>query len=102
MLCVQKALDSACQKYPNINCDKLKQDLEGAYAKYQEIRNALLYYGKYGNLAISTWIDKINDDPNISLEGSRQTKTINIKKGTYQEEIILAPYEIKLIEIMKQ
>lgn len=101
LLCVQKALYSACQKYPNINCEKLKQDLSDAYAKYQEINSALLYYGKYENLAISTWIDKINNDPNISLEGSKQTKAIDIKNGIYQEIITLEPYDVKLIEIMK-
>lgn len=100
-LCVQKTLDSVCQKYPNINCEKLKQDLPDAYAKYQEIHDALLYYGKYNNLSISTWIDKINNDKNVSLEGSRQTKTIKIKNGTYQGAIKLEPYGVKLIEITK-
>lgn len=100
-LCVQKAPDSVCQKEPRINCEKLKQDLKDTYAKYQEINNALLYYGKYGKLAISVWIDKINNDSTVSLEGSKQTKTINIKNGSYQETIILEPYAVKLIEIMK-
>lgn len=99
--CIQKAIDSACQKYPNINCDKLKQDLSDTYSKYQEVYSALLYYGKYNNLTISTWIDKINNDQNISLESSKQTKEINIKGGAYQETMVLEPYSVKLVEIMK-
>ena len=99
--CVQKTVDSTCSEYPNINCDKLKQDLKDAYAKYQEIYDALLYYGKYNNLSISTWINKINNDKNVSLEGSKQIKTIEIKNGIYQGAIKLEPYDVKLIEITK-
>lgn len=75
--------------------------------KIKEIGESLFYYGKYTTpdgetMRNSIWIDKINNDPDVSLEGSQQTKDITInKKGSYKELIVMQPNSVVLIEISK-
>jgi hypothetical protein len=73
----------------------------------KKIVDSLFYFGKYtmpdGKTAGNTmWIDKINNNPNVSLEGSRQTKKIVIREsGSLREMITLQPYGVVLIELSK-
>lgn len=72
-----------------------------------KIADRLFYFGTYtmpdGKKAASTlWIDKINNNPNVSLEGSRQTKHITISEsGSLREMITLQPYGVVLVELSK-
>ena len=72
-----------------------------------EIAPILFYYGKYTDsngktIRNSMWIDKINRDLNISLEGSKKTKEITIQNsGIYKEIITMQPNAVVLIEISK-
>lgn len=50
---------------------------------------------------IRNYIDRINDDPGVSLEGSRKTKEILIQNGAMSETVEILPYGSVLMEISK-
>ena len=100
--CFNGRIEKACEKFPEKNCNKAKQDLTEAYARAKQVGDDLFYYGRSGDLRASIWIDKINNDPNVSLEGSKETTEINIIEGRYEGTITLDPYALALIEISKK
>ena len=71
------------------------------------IIDSLFYSGMYtmpdGKTARNTiWIDKINSDPHISLEGSKQVKKIIIsERGSLKEMITVPPLGVALVELSK-
>lgn len=107
--CINTSLESTCSHImglgsspPELNV--FEQDIIGCNNVYQNTYNDLYFSGEHTNLSgqaitISACIDKINNDPNISLEGSIQTKQIHISDGSYQETIPLQPYAVFLMEI---
>ena len=75
--------------------------------KEKEIINNLFYYGNYTipngqTIRNFLWIDKINNNSNVSLEGSKKTKKIKINKnGSYVETVVIQPHGVVLIEISR-
>jgi len=73
--------------------------------KEKEITDSLFYFGGYtlpdGNIiGSSIYVDKINNDPRVSLEGSREFKEIHIdNNGSYKEMIAIQPEGVVLVEI---
>ena len=98
-ICFQTSIEQLCNQHPNIDCDKLTQNFKDAKNKYIKVYNELFYYGKFDNLTTSLFIDQINKDEHISLEGSKQVKTLAIKDNQYIQTITLQPYEVILIEL---
>ncbi|GAN33057.1 GH39 family glycosyl hydrolase [Candidatus Brocadia sinica] len=107
--CISTSLESACAQvistgsYPP-DCNVFEQDVIDCNNVYHNTHDDLYFFGDHTSLSgqtitVSTWIDKINNDPNISLEGSEQTKQIHIINGSYQEVITLQPYAVFLVEI---
>lgn len=107
--CISPSLESTCAQvvdsgsYPP-DCDVFERDVTDFHAAYHNAYDDLYFSGNHTGLSgqtmnVSTWIDKINTDPHISLEGSKQTKQIHITNGSYQEVITLQPYAVFLIEI---
>ncbi|MDR4509886.1 MAG: hypothetical protein MRJ65_16905 [Candidatus Brocadiaceae bacterium] len=107
--CIRASLESTCSQvmdsgsYPP-DCNIFEQDIIDCNSVYHSAHDDLFFSGAHTSLlgqtiTVSTWIDKINNDPNISLEGSKQTKQIDIINGSYQESITLRPYSVFLIEL---
>jgi|GEM_PF-2127924 len=73
--------------------------------KMKEIGESLFYFGRYtlpdGKvIKNSIYIDKINNDPRVSLEGSKQIREISIdKSGSYSETIAIQPEGVMLVEL---
>jgi hypothetical protein len=74
-------------------------------SRNREIVDSLFYLGTYtdpnGNIVKNTmWIDKINRDPDVSLEGSKKNKRITINSnGSFTDLITVMPHGIVLVEI---
>lgn len=107
--CISASLESTCAQVMDLgsyppDCNVFEQDVIDSNNVYHNTYDDLYFSGVHTGLSgqtitVSTWIDKINNDPNISLEGSKQTKQINIINGAYQGVITLLPYAVFLIEI---
>lgn len=74
---------------------------------YNKIKNPLFYYGNRQGLAqdkpeITEFIDKINNNPGISLEGSKKENRVEVNKnGTMEITLEINPYGVVLLEISK-
>ena len=72
-----------------------------------KIIDSLFYFGNYTmpdgkTVENAMWINKINSDANISVEGSKQTKNITIsERGSLREMITLQPLGVVLVELSK-
>ncbi len=92
----QKKAEDAVRKFPLLSLSK------------REIIDALFYNGTYklpGGKTInnSIWIDKINNLPDISLEGSRKVKEVVIGiNQNHRGTITVQPYGVVLIEVRKK
>lgn len=73
--------------------------------KMSDISDALFYIGEYTapdgrEIKTSISVDAINNDPNVSLEGSRHMKEVTIEKsGSYRGTIPVQPNSVVLIEV---
>jgi hypothetical protein len=105
----ERELGATCSQVMDLgsyppDCDVFERDVTDFNTVYHNAYNDFYFSGDHTGLSgqtmnVSTWIDKINTDPHISLEGSKQTKQINITNGSYQEVITLQPYAVFLAEI---
>jgi len=88
-----------CINHPQTcSFDIIWNELTEACNFYQNVFHNLFYYGKYETITIPDYIDKINNDPNVSLEGSEKEKTITIGEDrTYKETIEMQPYSVYLL-----
>lgn len=107
--CISSSLESICSQvmdlgvYPT-DCAVLELDIIACNKVYHNAYDNLYFSGNHTSFSgqainVSMWIDKINNDPNVCLEGSTQTKQIHITDGSYQETITLQPYAVFLMEI---
>jgi len=102
--CIQTKLSTACVGSPNVfYCtDTFKQDL--LYVK--KASQQLFYSCNYQDIPTQTvfttvsCIDRINNDPNISLLGSKATESITFQNGSYSGTINMQPYSLKLIDVV--
>ena len=93
-----------CRNHPQTcSFDIIWGEIKDAYNLYQDVFHNLFYYGKYETITIPDYIDKINNDPNVSLEGSEKEKTIIVGENrTYKEKITMQPYSVILLEFKKR
>jgi hypothetical protein len=76
-------------------------------SRFNEIAVSLISNGRYmtpyGKIITNSHsIDKINNDINVSLEGSKQTREITInQQGTFKDSINIKPNGVVLIEILQ-
>lgn len=74
---------------------------------YNKIKNPIFYYGnRSGSIEtkseIAEFIDKINNNPRVSLEGSRKENRVEVNKdGSLEMTIEIKPYGVVLLEISK-
>lgn len=67
--------------------------------------SALYFYGAYTTpsgekLSTSIWMDMINNDPRISLEGSSKTEEVMVPgSGSYKKTVVMEPWSVVLFEI---
>lgn len=96
-----------CQNYPTI-CQECQVNPGCKYLvdgkEFRNIHENLFYYGTYTNsdnktYAIPVSIAAINNDPHISLEGSKKEKIIDVTNGAYSEAGSMQPYAVVLLEI---
>jgi hypothetical protein len=86
---------------------RLVRDVPSLSMKKKEIAEDFLYNGKYATpfgkiINSSQSIEQINNDLNVSLEGSRQNREITItKQGTFEDTIRIEPNGVVLMEIRK-
>lgn len=92
--------DSNCADIKN----KIIPEIIGIYNK---IKNPLFYYGNRGSFVgskpeITEFIDKINSNPRVSLEGSKKENKVEINKnGDLEMTLEVNSYGVILIEISK-
>lgn len=74
---------------------------------YNKTQNSIFYYGNRHGLAeakpeITEFIDKINNNPRISLEGSKKENKIEVNKdGTLEVMVEINPYGVVLLDVSK-
>lgn len=107
--CISPSLELICSQVMSLgsyppDCTVFEQDVIDCNNVYHNTYDNLYFSGDHTSFTgqainVSMWIDKINNDTNISLEGSKQMKQINITNGSYQETLTLQPYSVALVEI---
>ncbi len=100
-----------CNGIFGINCstcdfETIWSELQQAFELYENAYFNLFYYGNYTinghTIAISDSVDKINNDPNVSLDGSRQERIICIgKSGEFALNLTMQPYSVILVELRR-
>lgn len=105
--CAVEKLEANCSQKGTFDCDKLKPEMAKVYDVYSEAYKDLFYYGRHESFSGETirtasYIDKINNDPRVSLEGSRREMKVKVKKGGILEKTIkINPYGVVLLEVSK-
>jgi len=88
-------IKAKCEQYPDA-CENVKEAMN--------LKKEVFYYGTYDapngqTYSIPVYIDLINNHPEVSLEGSKQTRQITISNGVFEEMITMEPYSVVLLEI---
>lgn len=82
-----------CKNNKCSSSEIVKSEIKEAIKIFQDTKDKIFYEA----------IDKINNLPQVSLEGSKQTKTITINRnGSYQGIITMQPYSVVLVEVIKR
>lgn len=106
--CLKDQIKRLCAP-AGLNCadvgDKVISDVVGIYSK---TRDSLFYYGNRSGFSvgarpeISEFINKINNNPRVSLEGSKRETKIEVSKdGTFKTTLEMSPYSVILLELGK-
>ncbi|MFZ2197129.1 MAG: hypothetical protein WAV13_05300, partial [Thermodesulfovibrionales bacterium] len=95
---IEAYVTAYCQQNPS-RCSGKKPVITEA----QKLYSNLFYHGKYrvnsGKIYnTSTYIDRINNLKEVSLEGSKQEIQVTVN-GTYTEDITMEPSSVLLIEL---
>ncbi len=90
------------------NFETIWKEITEAYSIYENAYFNLLYYGKYTTdngrtIELDDWIDKINKDSHVSLEGSAKEKTVVVRESRELTlNLTIQPYSVILIELEKR
>mgnify|MGYP001609476256 CR=1 FL=1 len=74
---------------------------------FNKTQDSLVYYGNRrdtlsAKAEISEFIEKINNNPNVSLEGSKKEQIVEIgEDGTLKTSLKISPYGVILLEVSK-